>query len=321
MWMLRTDSQPRPYEVSETTDTDSAAREALLSDCHGRAGVPLTIEIGGSPRRYTLTLNQPIAVIGSDPDCDVCLDHPDLLPRHACLHWVDGGIYCQGLDARSAAISGWIHAEPLSIGPCRISIAGFPAPEERNPLARNTELAEFPAIQLRFAGVEQNDNLWPVDRALTFIGRGPQCRLRLAHPDIPDVLASLVRTPTSCWIINWSDSAAVEVNDQPVTLHSLDPGDMLQLGLFRAEICSSAPAAAEATVDDLPATAAVRELASEHRQRLGELNDSLAEIQVYLDSPHLDTVPEFKSALRHYVQQVQRHHRELQDALDRLAAH
>jgi hypothetical protein len=66
-------------------------------------------------------------------------------------------------------------------------------------------------------------------------------------------------------------------------------------------------------------TSAVRELAARHRRRLGALNKSLDAVQLHLDSAHLDAVPELKSAVQQYVLYAQRHHREVQDALERLS--
>jgi hypothetical protein len=74
-----------------------------------------------------------------------------------------------------------------------------------------------------------------------------------------------------------------------------------------------------ATVPTVQPTTTIQELATEHRQRLGELNKSLDSVQVYLDSEHLNTVPDLKMALQKYILHAQRHHREMQEALERMS--
>lgn len=304
----------------------AVAREQLLRDCQGRTGVQLLVEVAGEAKPRKVTLDQPFVVIGRDVDCGLQIDHPSVLPFHIYVQWVDGQLFACSLgdSPAVAADCGWVRRKPIRFGSIRISIPDVDSPGELgDPQIRNTELAsEVSQVQLRFSGVEQRDNLWPVDRSLTLIGRGTQCKLRLDHPEIPTVLASLVRTPTSCWLINLTGHTSLRANDQPVAWQSLDMGDRVQFGRFQAEV-STAPTKSQKTVPTPPsepkANGAVRKLAKQHRQRLGALNKSLNAVQLYLDSAHLDTVPELKQALQQYFLHAERHHREMQEALEQLA--
>ena len=311
-----------------TTDTE-AARRQLFQECQGRTGLQLIVEVSGKAHPRKLSLDRPFALIGSDQHCDLRIDHPGVLPQHAYLQWINGRLFCCSLGSSDSQVTAWVDRKPITLGPFRISVPDIESVPvgSADPQSRNSELAaDVPQVQLSFDGVEQRDNLWPVDRFLTLIGRGSQCKLRLDHPAIPNVLASLIRTSGSCWLINLGRHPALHVNDQPTLLESLDIGDILHLGAFRAEV-STAPFSLKATrpvpqqapPSEPKRTAAVRELATRHRQRLGVLNKSLEAMQVYLDAEHLEGVPELKTALQQYVLHAQRHHRDVQEALERLS--
>lgn len=317
--------QPNSARV-DAQDTEVACRQ-LFQECQGQVGLQLMIEVSGEAEQRKWSLDQPFVVIGSDEQCDVRIEHPAVLPQHVYLQWIDGRLFCCGLGkSKSQSVTAWIDQKPLILGPLRLSVPkiSLPSTSPTDPQGRNSDLAaDVSQIQLKFAGVEQRDNLWPVDRSLTLIGRGPQCRLRLDHPEIPVVLASLIRSAGSCWLINLSRHASLQVNDQQLLAQSLDVGDTLKFGAFHAEV-GTAPFSPKAVTpvpppQGEPKRSAVRELATRHRQRLGVLNKSLDTVQVYLDSDHLDSIPELKTALQQYILHAQRHHREVQEALERLS--
>jgi pSer/pThr/pTyr-binding forkhead associated (FHA) protein len=137
----------------------------------------------------------------------------------------------------------WVRHEPVCVGPYQLLVQAdetSPPPED-SPLVRSPRLAnELPQIALQFQGVAQSENQWPVDRILTVIGRGSQCRLRLNHESIPQVLSCLLRTPTSCWIIDIAGAGTTTVNGRPVTISPIDIGDNLQLGTFSVDVIANA---------------------------------------------------------------------------------
>jgi hypothetical protein len=333
-----------------------ASNQKLFEECHGRRGLQLRIEVAGETRELALDL--PFVVIGSASACDVRIEHTSVLPFHAYVQWIDGRLYCSSLaesDSRSSP-NVWLGKKPVNLGPFQLTVPNLPeaTTSSSDPLARNPELAgEIAQVQLNFAGVQQRDNDWPIDRTLTLIGRGSQCKLRLDHPEIPLVLASLVRTASSCWLINLGQHELLRVNGQPLLLQSLDIGDKLELGAFQADVSTASirqkkvtrkietatsnasgprSAAQKTAASTIPArtsaasavaaskTVTVRELATRHRKRVGVLNKSLDDVRLYLDSQHLDNIPELKTALQQYVQHAQRYHREMQEALEQLAS-
>ena len=77
-------------------------------------------------------LEQPFAVIGRDPRCDVVLDHPEVSPRHVYLQIVNGRLLFIDLGSRSGVSHagkrrkvGWLaRDEALRIGPYRVRLHG-----------------------------------------------------------------------------------------------------------------------------------------------------------------------------------------------------
>ena len=315
-----------------------SARDHLFHECQGRCGMHLLVELPGATQPERLDLDRPFLLIGRDPDCDLRLDHLDVSPRQVYLQWVAGHLFCTDLGSDAGSRPGrrtpkanpWVERQPLQIGPCRLTLVGEESGTTPafNPLDRSPQLAtEFPQVRLKFDGVEQSDNQWPVDRPVTLIGRGSQCKLRLNHPDMPLVQASLLRTPSGCWLIDLAGQGTTLVNDRPVSFAPLDIGDGLQLGPFRVTVTAAAfgvmGQSDSRTKSPEPETAvqdkAIVELATRHRKLLGELNEGLSEVQSYLDAEPLDEAPQLKAAIEQYVRQASRHHREMFETLDALA--
>ena len=310
-----------------------SAREQLFHECQGRRGMHLLVELPGADEPARLDLDCPYLLIGRDRDCELRLDQPEVAPRQAYLQWVAGHLFCTDLGVaagprlrkRPPNASPWVERQPQQVGPCRLTIVGeesHSAPAF-NPLDRSPQLAaEFPQVRLKFDGVEQSDNQWPVDRPVTLIGRGSQCKLRLNHPDMPLVLASLLRTPSGCWLIDLAGEGTTLVNGRPVRFAQLDIGDELQLGPFRVTVTAAALGVSDPKptreVSAEPDKAVV-ELANRHRELLGDLNEGLSEVQSCLDAEPLDEAPQLKAALERYVRQASRHHREMVESLDGLA--
>ena len=315
-----------------------SAREQLFHECQGRLGMHLLVELPGVAQPARLELDRPFLLLGSDPACDLRIDHPDVAPSQAYLQWVAGHLFCTDLAGTAESRSGrrtpkanpWVERQPLQIGPCRLTLVGeeSPAAPAFNPLDRSPQLAaEFPQVRLKFDGVEQSDNQWPVDRPVTLIGRGSQCKLRLNHPDMPLVLASLLRTPSGCWLIDLANQGTTLVNGRRVCFAPLDIGDVLQLGPFRVAVTAAAFGMVDSNFSRAKSPVsgtivqdkALVELATRHRELLGELNAGLSEVQSYLDAESLDEAPQLKAALDQYVRQANRHHREMVEALETLA--
>ena len=84
-------------------DTESARIDAealqqhLRLECRARSRTRLRIE-HPAVAPLTVVMTRPYLLIGSDPACDLRLDHEEIAPHHAFLQWVDGQIFCCDLE-------------------------------------------------------------------------------------------------------------------------------------------------------------------------------------------------------------------------------
>jgi len=254
---------------TESLEMDTQS-QCLFLECGGRPATTLRFLFSDAPP-VTVVMDRPNFLIGSAPNCDLVFSHVEIHPHHALLQWINGSLfYCdltsqtsdgQTSDgqtsngqtsngpnspggARPQSAEGvWVRHEPVCVGPYQLLVEAdeMSPPPEDSPLVRSPRLAnELPQIALQFQGVAQSENQWPVDRILTVIGRGSQCRLRLNHESIPQVLSCLLRTPTSCWLIDIAGAGTTAVNGRPVTLSPIDIGDILRLGTFPVDVIATA---------------------------------------------------------------------------------
>lgn len=323
----------QPIVGSSRANSEHSEIERLFRLCRGRADVVLRIESDEDSTALQIPLDRPFIVIGSDENCDVCLDHPDVAHRHAYFQWVAGHlVFVELTDERALSSQRpaapprmWIEHHPHQIGPFRLAVVGSEplAMPAFSPYDRSPQLAaEFPQVRLKFEGVEQSDNQWPIDRPLTLIGRGSQCKLRLDHPEMPTVLASLIRTASGCWLIDLAGRGTTLVNGQPISLASLDIGDQLQLGPFHVSMTANAfSEVREPATVSKPAHSSrnLKEIAFRHRELIGELDEGLDELQTLMEIESLDDAPQLKMAIENHIALAKRNHQEMIGSLNELS--
>ncbi|WP_373649506.1 FHA domain-containing protein [Schlesneria sp. DSM 10557] len=237
-------SSENPANLTRSRETAEQNRKRLAADCQAQIPVRLRIE---HPAQESLQMQMGRAhlLIGSDPSCDIQLDHAAVHPQHAALQWIDGHLFYLDLspktanDAHARSAGHWVDHRPISIGPFQLfrEDPQVPSPPAASPLERSPVLtSHVPQLALQFLGVEQSDNKWPINRLLTMVGRGAQCKLRLNHPSMPHVQACLIRTEQSCWLIDVVRAGTTGVNGRAIRLAPISVGDVLQLGPFRVEV-------------------------------------------------------------------------------------
>ena len=238
-----------PADTKETRQKLVALRAKLFKECQGNSSTILRIErIGKSP--INVKMNRPFFLIGRDSSCDLRLDDEAVMPRHCYLQWIDGHLFCTDVAHRTNFFpnrfeqtnGSWIAHQPISIGPYQLSLvddsnSNIP---DFSPLDRSAALAaELPHLGLQFDGIEQSENVWPINRMLTMIGRGPQCKLRLNHKSIAYVHACLLRTQHGCWFIDLAKDGTTGVNDQAIRFAPVDVEDVLRLGSFSINVITT----------------------------------------------------------------------------------
>lgn len=267
-----------------------SVRQTLRHACQVQMSSRLRIEHPGAVP-MDVPVDRPYMLIGSDPSCDVQLIHDDVDPQHSYLQWINGHLFCCDIGQRSTLVRSrhhsstgqWVAEEPYEVGPFRLTLTKRESePPGFHPLERCPELAnEFPLLAFQFKGVEQAENVWPINRVLTMIGRGRHCKLRLNHDSIAYSQACLLRTGKGCWLIDLLKSGATRVNDRPIEVRPIDVGDEIELGMFRMEVISQAAPTAHS--NGQPAS---RKAAEKNRSRPASDNKS-AKTRTNLDESQI----------------------------------
>ncbi len=253
-WAERFQSAASALAVASDTEADridsETLRRLMFEQCGAKPSTCVRIELPGI-EPITVMMNRPWLVVGSDASCDLRLEHDEVKPRHSYLQWIEGRIFCceiaprQSLfpDRNSQSNGRWVNHQPIAIGPYQLTLDESVADDipDYSPLDRSQQLAvDFPQLGLQFAGVEQSDNQWPVNRPLTMVGRGSQCKLRLNHTAMAHVQACLLRTSNGFWLIDVAGTRTTGVNGRAIRIAPLDIGDSMQLGPFQIEVVTMA---------------------------------------------------------------------------------
>ena len=297
------------------TQTQSTRPEFVLRS--ERSG-ELTICVEEVSRRVLrrIPVEGPCFRIGSSPHNELCLNHPQIEPRHAAVFSLDGGLYLCALSptaeinsARGGVIADWwIPAEQLQIGPFRLHLEGDvdhpPRKDPRLELERFEHELSRPAIQFRNA--LHQTRTWPIRRSLTLIGSSELCDWQLDDPSVMPVHAAIVWNSASLSLIDLSGSQDTFLNGHPVPrVAPLDVGDDLRFGQISGQVQSPATwesaASSPAEVHRL-----VQELKRHHQQMLELHQSSLEQIESLLSDPSGELEP-----LQDLLHQMERSYRSM----------
>ncbi|MGE3314525.1 MAG: FHA domain-containing protein [Planctomycetaceae bacterium] len=204
----------------------------------------------GEPTAQTLEF--PFAVFGRGEDSDIRLESSKVSFRHAYLQVISGRVCCIDLGSRNGtrwsggtAHWGWVSAnEALGLGPYEVRLTGngpatsaATAPDDFKPLDRyRDQLGPLPQVDLEFLHDNAPQPTWSVNRAITLVGRGPQCKLRFAAKNISTVHCSLVLTPTGLWVVDLLGRDGTKVNGENIRCAPLVHNDELSIGRYRIAV-------------------------------------------------------------------------------------
>ena len=200
---------------------------------------------------------RPFAILGRCDPADLTLDDPHISRRHAAVMVIGGRAFCVDLGSRSALSwggaprrAGWIESGRLvEVGPYRIAATSpnrSPEPgEPTDPLGVPTPAAARAdrLVLETVANAASAPVRWSVDRTLTLVGRGPECRFRLSDPGISRIHCALLWLDASLWLVDLFGREGTAVNDAPRRWAPLNVGDRLALGRHQFFVRRESPTA------------------------------------------------------------------------------
>lgn len=167
-------------------------------------------------------LDQPLAVIGSDPRNEVALNDPDLPARLACLQVIDGTPTVFPFDTLTPVP---LDADtPWSVGPFTLRLT---APPARRMVASGREAG----LTLEARNGAGASEFWVLSEPVTFLGRSERCEVRV--PDADEVHAYILATADGPWVVDLLSDDGTAVNGEPVRAARLLDGDELTVGNTR----------------------------------------------------------------------------------------
>jgi len=200
-------------------------------------------------------LPQPFAVIGRDPQADVCLDHAEVSRRHVYLQMIEGRAFWIDLESRTGSRDekkpqkfGWLEGvHTLCIGPYvirRLAAGGQTDHDsEDNGLPRDTPLIAqaysrrpLPEVTLELLNGPSQSTSWPAHRLMSLIGSASGCKFRLTDPSVSRFHGSLLRTPAGVWIVDLLGKGGITVDEVPIRARRLMDGDVLGIGRYQLRI-------------------------------------------------------------------------------------
>lgn len=230
-------------------------------------------------------MRQPHLLIGAAPNCDVCLEHPDVSQHHAYLQVILGQIACVDLCSRTGTrwdghqkSMDWLTlGRRFHVGPYAVELiddgrgnqdAPGDFPLDCDALEPGQEAPGLlPRVELEWLNADFSKPSKRVKRLITLVGRDPGCQLRLLDPSVSRVHCSLILTKRRFWIVDLLSRKGTLINGEPINCTTPAQGDVLQIGDFRMKIrMREWPHAAELSSIKTAAPPAARKKASPIRR-------------------------------------------------------
>ena len=230
------------------------SQEWFWTGCEAQAPLHLLVTLPGQPQVAQSVLHQPYAVVGRDRRAHLRLEDARVGSRHAYLQVIAGQLFVIDLGSRtgtqvkgSPVRAGWVPlGERVGIGPYALRWLkgdvpdpdaggpGFDPRKQRQPGNSQTLLS------LEFLNGKTVQQRWQVDRAITLIGSGAACKLRLRSSRVSPFHCSVVWTRHGAWLVDLLSDHGVRLNGAPATIAALEHDDRIQVGEFVIRVRSSA---------------------------------------------------------------------------------
>lgn len=170
-------------------------------------------------------------LLGSDPACDLVLEHPQVQPRQVWLIVEDAGLSSQIDDQRQPAMP-LAGDRPWTVGPFQVVFATGPAPA---PADQGTRIIPPAAtagagFRLLVKGGEQDGARFELPPGQLLAGRAPESAVHLIHPSVSRQHAQFEVAGDAVQVRDLGSTAGLLVNGRRVSQASLRPGDGIRLG-------------------------------------------------------------------------------------------
>ena len=226
----------------------------FLNACGLRRPLQIEVEHRISRRVEIRSLDQPFAVIGRDPNCDIVLEDKQVSRRHAYLQAIGGWVFWVDLDsqlgtfaANQSAKSGWLGGgRIIAVGPSDIrhlqevkapTAEAESVPPQGSPLIwRNYGEEPLVDVTVEFLNGPSESKTWPIRRVLSLIGTARRCKFRLADRSIEPFHCAFVRTSQGLFVVDLLGGEGIRINESPTRLALVRDGDLIQVGRYEMRI-------------------------------------------------------------------------------------
>lgn len=223
-------------------ETDTMLRHAV------RAGEGFRLKtLGDDVPPGAADLTSPFAVVGRSSEADLMLPDRTVSLRHLYVQPLNGLVYaCDLFSANGTRVggraftSGWVaEDESVTVGPYEVAVGGggppgdAPAPDEYKPRGEVHDFyGPLPRISLELMG-HSKKAVWPLNRALTLLGRDDRCRITCGHESVSAVHCGLLLTRSGLWAVDLVSRTGIRINGEDKRCGLLSDGFELTVGKYR----------------------------------------------------------------------------------------
>jgi hypothetical protein len=235
----------------------------FATSCGAFAPLEFAVDSLDGQGATTGTLQQPYALIGSDPACDICLSSPEIEPFAVFLQVIGGQVFVGDLGTHSGVHwpygrhpYGWMNPEePIRIGSFQLRLLAplspHPAPfgPTFHPMVAGPDVpVGLPPVEIEFRTGLADRARWTVNRVLTLVG---------------------VHTPDGLWVVNLGLHYPITLNGDPIRFARLSESDELGVGHFVIACTYPNPMDDDGIVsfDDIPRTVPRQPLSNQSSTR------------------------------------------------------